>query len=62
MLTQSSTSYQVYGSKPLSLPPSLPPSLPRLASLEAGQRDASEFIKWQEEMKQVWLSAKKNVG
>ena len=27
--------------------------LPRLASLEAGERDASEFIRWQEEMKQV---------
>ena len=24
----------------------------RLASLEAGQRDASDYIKWQEEMKQ----------
>lgn len=24
----------------------------RLASLEAGQRDASDFIRWQEEMKQ----------
>lgn len=24
----------------------------RLANLEAGQRDASDFIKWQEEMKQ----------
>ncbi len=27
------------------------PSL-RLASLEAGQRDASDYIKWQEEMRQ----------
>lgn len=24
----------------------------RLASLEAGQRDASDYIKWQEEMRQ----------
>ena len=28
-------------------------TIQRLASLEAGGRDDSEFIKWQEEMKQV---------
>ena len=27
--------------------------LSRLASLEAGERDAAEFTHWQEEMKQV---------